>query len=292
MLQLQDIKVHDAEATLFAASIRLLGEVGLRDISFDIGGKKSRRKYITATRASGEVQKIWIKPAWTWRGLADAVLFPWKKYQDAHSGYHSVLFSCESAKTRGVTHLLAVAGDETTGLISFAHLYTIEEVAELVHQQSQIIENRYYSAHSSSLVVLSYAADFDEAALIAGNAGEDMFLLAESGRNAQEHSTEELRVIRRTGRAYKRDRKIREAVLAYAKGTCECCGELGFELEDGSRYLETHHIIEVSARGPDSVDNVVAICANCHRKAHYAKDRLAFERVMISALRKRGRNSA
>lgn len=281
-----NIKPHDAEATLFASSTRLIGEAGFSDLSFDVGGKKSRRRYIEATRQTGEAVKIWVKPAQTWSGKADAVLFPWKKYKDAHSGYHSVLFSCESAKTRGVTHLLAVAGDASTGDVCFANLYPIDDVPELVYEQSQLIDNRFYRAHSSSIVVLSYAVDFDEAAMVASNSGEDILSLAQDKPDSAE--LEEKTVKRRTGRAYKRDRKIREAILAQARGKCECCGEVGFETEDGSKYLETHHIIEVSARGPDSIDNLVAICANCHRKAHYAKERLVIERAMIAAIRKRG----
>ena len=282
------IKPHDAEATLFSSSARLIGSAGFSDLSFDVGGKKSRRRYIAATRLTGEAVKIWVKPAQTWRGKADAVLFPWKKYKDAHSGYHSVFFSCESAKTRGVTHLLAVAGDASTGDVCFANLYPIDDVPELVYEQSQLIENRFYTAHSSSFVVLSYASDFDEAAMIARNSGEDIVSLGDTQGKPDNLDLKEKTVKSRTGRAYKRDRKIREAVLTQAQGKCECCGQLGFEMEDGSRYLETHHIIEVSARGPDSTGNVVAICANCHRKAHYAKNWLLIERTMVAAIRKRG----
>lgn len=288
----QIVKTHDAEATLFSSSARMMSAAGFRDISFDIGGKKSRRRYVTATRKTGEVLKIWVKPARTWRGKADAVLFPWKKYKNARSGFQSVLFSCESAKTRGVTHLLAVAGDETSGEISFFRLYSIDDVPELVYEQSQLIENRFYRSHSSSFVLLSYASDFDEAAMIANNAGEDLLSKYPSQSEDSGLDVAETTVIRRTGRAYKRDRKVRKIVLARAKGRCECCGEVGFETDDGSRYLECHHIIELSARGPDSVNNVVAVCSNCHRKAHYAKDRLVIERAMISAIRKRGNSNS
>lgn len=288
----QAIKSHDAEATLFASAARIIGEVGFREISFDVGGKKSKRRYVSAKRDNGDILKMWVKPARTWRGLADAVLFPWKKYKNAHSGYHSVLFACESAKTRGVTHFLAVAGDETTGEINFSNLYPIDAIPELVFEQSQIVESRFYRAHSSSFIVLSYAPEFDEAANIACNAGCDLLALGAAQESRGKENGENSRVSRRSGRAYKRDRKVRDAVLSMAQGRCECCGEMGFETADGSRYLETHHIIEVSSRGPDSLENLVAVCANCHRKAHYSKSRLAIERAMISAIRKRGARNA
>lgn len=32
--------------------------------------------------------------------------------------------------------------------------------------------------------------------------------------------------------------------------------------------------------GPDLPSNVAALCPNCHRRAHYASDRLEFGRVL------------
>ncbi len=291
-MQIDEIKIHDAEATLFSSAARLLGSAGFTELKFDIGGKKSRRRYISALSKSGEEIKIWVKSARTWPGKADAILFPWKKYKEAHSGYHSVLFSCESAKYKGVTHLLAVAGDEQTGQLYFAQLYSIDEIPELVFRQSEAVENRFYSAHSSSLVISSYAPEFDEAAKFSVNSGNDILSCKSDKYFESTSSALEEKIVRRSGRAYKRDRKTREAILSLAQGVCECCGELGFETDDGSRYLETHHIIEVSAHGPDDMTNVVAVCPNCHRKAHYSKSRLSVERAMITAIRQRGSKNA
>lgn len=63
----------------------------------------------------------------------------------------------------------------------------------------------------------------------------------------------------------------------------------GFLTEAGERYLETHHVVGVSERGPDSSGNIVAVCPLCHRKAHYAADRIQIERKMLEAIRRRGR---
>lgn len=41
-----------------------------------------------------------------------------------------------------------------------------------------------------------------------------------------------------------------------------------FQNKDGEPYLETHHIICLSHGGPDTIDNTVALCPNCHRKMH------------------------
>ena len=39
--------------------------------------------------------------------------------------------------------------------------------------------------------------------------------------------------------------------------------------KDNTPYLEVHHKIRLSDGGEDTIDNVVALCPNCHRKAHY-----------------------
>lgn len=286
-----NLKAHETEATLFSATSRILGAAGYSDLKFDIGGKKSRRRYVSALEAQEREVKIWVKSSRHWPGKADAILFPWKKYKDADAGYHSILYSCESAKAKGVTHLLAVVGDGKTGELFLAQLYSIEDVPEIAFQQSEMLSNSYYRTHSSALIVASYTPDFDDAAALAANTGKDLLSIKNDNASNQEN-VQETRVVRRSGRAYKRDRRVREAVLALAEGICECCGEIGFEMENGSRYLETHHVIEVSARGPDDMSNVVAICPNCHRKAHYSMDRLAIEREMIAAIRRHGRRNA
>jgi hypothetical protein len=53
---------------------------------------------------------------------------------------------------------------------------------------------------------------------------------------------------------------------------CQICGELGFMQSNGKRYIETHHIIELHRSIPGSYcsDNIIVVCANCHRKLHYA----------------------
>ncbi|HDR7378766.1 TPA: HNH endonuclease [Bacillus toyonensis] len=39
--------------------------------------------------------------------------------------------------------------------------------------------------------------------------------------------------------------------------------------KDGTPYLEVHHVVPLATGGEDSVENAVALCQNCHRKAHY-----------------------
>jgi 5-methylcytosine-specific restriction protein A len=75
-----------------------------------------------------------------------------------------------------------------------------------------------------------------------------------------------------TASAYSRSRAVRDAALTRASGACELCGQKGFVTQSGSIYLETHHVQPLSESGADSEDNVVALCADDHRRAHYSTE--------------------
>ena len=87
-----------------------------------------------------------------------------------------------------------------------------------------------------------------------------------------------------TRTSYRRDDSIRKFALSRAQGHCEYCGVQGFELPDGRHYLEAHHVISIANDGPDRVDNVIAICANHHREAHFGKNAEALEKAFTEKL--------
>jgi HNH endonuclease len=80
----------------------------------------------------------------------------------------------------------------------------------------------------------------------------------------------------------KREVAIKAYALKRAAGRCEFCGEdAPFLSDDGKPYLESHHILRVSDEGPDHPRNVIGVCPNCHRRAHYAHDRVRIKRQMM-----------
>lgn len=88
-------------------------------------------------------------------------------------------------------------------------------------------------------------------------------------RIAKDHSTKipSSRKVVSTG--FIRDAYIAENARIRAKGNCQLCGgKAPFLDKDGKPYLEAHHIEWLSRGGSDSIDNVVALCPNCHRKMH------------------------
>jgi 5-methylcytosine-specific restriction endonuclease McrA len=72
--------------------------------------------------------------------------------------------------------------------------------------------------------------------------------------------------------AFKRNDRVRAFVALRSEGRCEYCGCEGFKLPNSRRYIETHHIISLANQGPDTVENVIALCPNHHREAHYGVD--------------------
>lgn len=72
--------------------------------------------------------------------------------------------------------------------------------------------------------------------------------------------------------SYERCPAVRSAVLERAAGHCELCNCEGFRTVGGAIFLETHHVLPLCEGGPDVPWNVVAICPNDHRRAHYAED--------------------
>lgn len=81
-----------------------------------------------------------------------------------------------------------------------------------------------------------------------------------------------------------RDPEVRRFALQRARGKCQFCGAPGFQLSDGSTFLETHHVIPLSEDGPDSARNVVALCPNHHREAHYGSEAKGIREHLLSVL--------
>ena len=70
---------------------------------------------------------------------------------------------------------------------------------------------------------------------------------------------------------FKRNPDVVDEVLYRAKGVCENCNMPApfIRSSDGEPYLEVHHIVFLSQGGEDTVENAIALCPNCHRKAHF-----------------------
>ena len=84
-----------------------------------------------------------------------------------------------------------------------------------------------------------------------------------------------------------RSRAIQLYVLKRAGGFCEGCSSAApFYRPDGSAYLEPHHTSRLADDGPDHPNAVIALCPNCHRRAHSAADSESFNGALRLKLKR------
>ena len=88
-----------------------------------------------------------------------------------------------------------------------------------------------------------------------------------------------------TGLVFVRDPEVRRRVLVRAGGRCEWCSERGFVMTDGCIYLETHHVTPLAEGGLDTDDNVVALCPNHHREAHFGRRKTGIKQELVAKLK-------
>lgn len=84
-----------------------------------------------------------------------------------------------------------------------------------------------------------------------------------------------------------RDPNVKAWVLINAKGICENCGiKAPFETSSGIPYLEVHHVKKLADLGPDTPDNAVAVCPNCHRSLHYSHEKSLLVEALYSKIKR------
>tara|TARA_B100001059_G_C17802863_1_gene567292 strand:+ start:45 stop:260 length:216 start_codon:yes stop_codon:yes gene_type:complete len=54
-----------------------------------------------------------------------------------------------------------------------------------------------------------------------------------------------------------------------------------FKKKDGSPFLEVHHIDFLKNGGDDTIENVSALCPNCHRKMHALEIKEDIEKLKV-----------
>lgn len=87
-----------------------------------------------------------------------------------------------------------------------------------------------------------------------------------------------------TSTYYERNPECRRTVLLRSNGFCEYCGMPGFIKSNGRTYLETHHIVALSDGGHDHPSNMIALCPNDHREAHYGRSQEELRELFLSVL--------
>lgn len=124
--------------------------------------------------------------------------------------------------------------------------------------------------------VQSYDKDSGECTLCRGSADTyiDQFFYIDTGNDPVEKRDV-------NGQVFVRKAEVRSQVLRRAKGRCEYCGKSVFVSFNGSIYLETHHIVPLSENGSDATSNVIALCPNHHKEAHFGINKVDLRESFI-----------
>lgn len=74
---------------------------------------------------------------------------------------------------------------------------------------------------------------------------------------------------------FRRNSDVIAEVLTRANGKCELCHKEApfIKASDESPYLEVHHWTPLAENGEDTVKNAAALCPNCHKQAHFGKNK-------------------
>ncbi|MDA0313275.1 MAG: HNH endonuclease signature motif containing protein [Gemmatimonadetes bacterium] len=97
--------------------------------------------------------------------------------------------------------------------------------------------------------------------------------MLKGGHGQQPRGNHTPRRVSGTSTSFERSPSVVRFVLDAANGVCDLCGlPAPFLRGDGEPFLEVHHVLPLGDGGPDTVENAVALCPNCHRKCHHAKD--------------------
>lgn len=93
---------------------------------------------------------------------------------------------------------------------------------------------------------------------------------------------------KQTSMVIERDPKVVAWTLWHADGICEGCNKNApfLKIKDNNPYLEVHHVDPLKESLNDSIENTVALCPNCHRKAHSSKERLEFRKSLAKVAAK------
>lgn len=284
------------ESKMRAAVPKILAEAGYREIQSRVA---KGMQLVDAVSREGERITAWVKCAWAPKSHGNCAVqidfpAPGRRPKDYPGVVEVVQEKAERAKALGATHLLLYAANDDVSRPLAAYLMIITQVGPVTREAIQISPNHVKNGHSPSLYIVARTSPRTELVKVVQAHSIDLLARSSETQASRSDAVNDLDQVPAgsiapgktalAGFTYERDSDVRAFVLKRAKGRCEYCGQLGFLMEGGERFLEAHHIVSLAKQGPDTVENVIALCANDHREAHYGANKLEIERKMIHVL--------
>lgn len=133
--------------------------------------------------------------------------------------------------------------------------------------------------------LLSFIDEFDSLKRFLKSGQEDpsnFLTLAQLRKRARSKakSTKKNKTTTQTVEVRDRCEFVKQIALEHASGICQLCDHPGpFKKPDGNPFLEVHHIKWLSKNGPDTEENVIGLCPNCHKKMHILDEHSDVEKL-------------
>lgn len=109
--------------------------------------------------------------------------------------------------------------------------------------------------------------DSDDPSLINSNHFNDQILkrIQEIDEKNSKNPPKNISVLAKT---YERDKILTKLIKSYRGGVCQICG-FSFKTKNSEDYSECHHLEHLAKNGLDVSKNMLVLCPNHHRQAHY-----------------------
>lgn len=90
----------------------------------------------------------------------------------------------------------------------------------------------------------------------------------------------------RQRKEFVRNAYVVAGAVVRSEGACEMpgCTIPLFTREDGTPFLEVHHVIPLAEGGDDTLENAAALCPMCHRELHFGAERSQKRNSLLTAI--------
>ncbi len=166
-------------------------------------------------------------------------------------------------QSMGILHFLGLKAEFHGLFNSIAEAQAIE-LFRADHQDFQTIIS--FLGDNKSIINIQKLIDYESKAIAISK--KDTSEARKQRMSSSDKRPKRLRVYSYT---YRRNADVVVEALLRADGACEVCKNSApfARVSDGTPFLEVHHIKSLADGGEDTMDNVIALCPNCHREKHY-----------------------
>lgn len=253
------------------------------------------QQFIDAIGPEGPIV-VWVKCAWapgTHGYAAVQIAFPAEYEQTIEWAIAEVEAKVGRTRERGATHMMLLGADNSGKKATSAYLAKLIDIPKIFKETAKIHPTMARNGKSPSMYVEGPTETHRQ--MVAALASRSRNLVSGEEVYEDQHGVlgqkpppgaAKPKRSEATSTIYDRDAEVRQFVLQRAGGRCELCGRKGFRTPSGARFLETHHIVPLSENGPDTVDNVIALCPSQHREAHYGVDGENMRSEMLAKLKR------